>query len=99
MEKYQKWGITYDNLMDLRTLGLIDMSMGVAAGYDIGNGKEAAKVKYFDLEYQFNHPKKVNVGNVVFTKSGVALQRMVQARKIEEFWEKLCLPLFKRHDV
>ncbi|MCD8188725.1 MAG: DUF2806 domain-containing protein [Clostridiales bacterium] len=98
LDEYKKWGITLDYLVDLKSLGLIEMDSGITNGYSLVSNEFPAKVTYFDLEYQMQYTDTVSVGVVLFTKSGMALRRMIQAKKIDGFWEKYCLPQFKIHD-
>ena len=94
--EYQKFGITYNEIVSLGSLGLIETDFGVnAAGYSLASKEKVAVVKYFENEYTFISEKKnVNVGNVIFTKSGLALRKAITVQAVEGFWEEFCKPLW-----
>lgn len=97
-EEYQSLiGITFDKLLSLSTLGLIEMELGVlSAGYALSTDMVSAKVIYFDMEYGLSEEEKqIKVGNVLFTKSGQALCQSINVDKVEGFWEEYCLPFWK----
>lgn len=97
-DEYEKWGITFDKIVSLSALGVIETDLGpLATGYQIKGEKKPIKVQYFDLEYKMSDIKEsVHVGNVIFTKSGQALCKAISAEKKEGFWEKYCLPCLKK---
>ena len=90
-------GITFDKLLSLSTLGLIEMELGeLSAGYAITTDNFSQSVTYFDMEYRLpEEEKQIKVGNVLFTKSGQALCRSISVDKLEGFWEKYCLPFWE----
>lgn len=96
LEDYRQFGITFDNLLDLSALGLIEMNMEpLSAGYNITTGSVSDKVIYYDKEYELDGQKSVSVGNVVYTKSGEALVQAIEVEEIEGFWEEYCLPFWE----
>lgn len=98
LDEYKKWGITFDNLVDLKSLGLIEMDIIEAGEFSLESNMFPAKITYFDMEYHLQYTDKVPVGNVLFTKAGMALRRMIEAKKVDGFWEEFCLPQFKSLD-
>ena len=100
-DEYKKWGITFDKIISLSALGVIETDLGpLATGYQIigEKGKGPIKVHYFDLEYEMSDSKEsVSVGNVIFTKSGQALCKAISVEKKEGFWEEYCLPFWKEN--
>ncbi len=98
LDDYSQWGISLDTLVDLKSLGLIEMTTGISNGYSLVSDTPDAKVVYFDSDFQFMHKASVRVGNVIFTKPGMALRNLVGTEKVDGFWEKYCLPLFTRDD-
>lgn len=94
---YEKMGITYDALVNLQALGLIEMNMNAdERTYVFECDKHPITVKYYDKEYYI--PSKYdyfNVGNVIFTKAGSALCRNIEMPEKEGFFEEICIPLWK----
>lgn len=103
-DEYKKWGLTFDKLVSLSALGLIEMDFGpFATGYEMENTKNIKTkivVHYFDLKCEVNTKReKLPIGNVIFTKSGQALCRTISIEKKDGFWEEYCLPLWKKDDL
>ena len=48
-------------------------------------------VRYFDKEYQLKEDESINIGNVIYTKYGVALCKSIEVEEIEGFWEGYCV--------
>lgn len=91
--------INFEKLLSLNTLGLIEMDLGVlSGGYALEVETVPAKVTYFDKEYELSEEKQINLGNVLFTKSGQALCQSIDVNKIDGFWETYCLPLWKKDE-
>lgn len=92
-DEYKKWGINYDKMLNLSSLGLIEMDLGpLAIGYSIECDINPAKVKYYDNEYQFDNQNSVSVGGIIYTKTGQALFNAINVDKCETFWEDYVLP-------
>ena len=100
LDEYKQFGITYDKLVSLRALGLIEMDFGgIATGYNLPSEDEVATAHYFDNEYIYPREKEsVDIGNVIYTKSGQALHRAIVSKKIEGFWEEFCLPWLESYE-
>lgn len=96
-EFYSELGITYNALVDLQALGLIEMNIGVLehtyrAKYDT----LPITICYYDKAYVL--PREMDsfrVGNVIFTKAGQALCSVIEVEKQEGFWEQYCLPIWE----
>ena len=97
-DEYKKWGITFDKIISLVSLGLIEANLGpIAPGYVIESESNPIKVHYFDSEYEMEkETKTVGIGNVLFTKSGQALHRAIFVEKKEKFFEEYCLPMWRK---
>ena len=98
LEEYKKWGITFDKIISLVALGLVEANLGpFATEYVIESESNSIKVLYFDSEYEMEKgTRKVRVGNVLFTKSGLALHKAISVEKKEGFWEEYCLPMWRK---
>lgn len=85
--------ISYDSLLQLETLGLINTELGsFKHGKDIEMKNGCVKASYFDQTYSF--PVNMNVipvDRVVFTKSGEALCRLIEAPKLDSYFETQCV--------
>lgn len=96
-EFYSKLGITYNALVDLQALGLIEMNMGLFDhAYNAKYDRLPITIHYYDKTYVF--PEKMNaisVGNVIFTKAGQALCSVIEVEEQEGFWEQYCLPIWE----
>lgn len=93
---YKQFGITYDKLVNLSALGLIDMSFeSLFSGYILRTDKDSQKVIYFDKEYELSEKREIDIGSVIYTKSGGALCKSLNVEEIEDFWEKYCLPFWE----
>ena len=97
-DEYKKWGITFDKIISLVALGLIEANLGpIAPEYVIESESNPIMVHYFDSEYEMEKgTKTVRVGNVLFTKSGQALHRAISVEKKEGFFEEYCLPMWRK---
>lgn len=95
---YNSIGITTGHLLNLQALGLIETSLGpLDTGFGIKNKKTPVTIHYFEKCYTLPHTlANFSVGDVVFTKPGAALCSAVNAEKQEEFFEKLCIPMWER---
>lgn len=94
--EYKSLGITFDNLVSLNALGLIEMDLGtLSSGYVLTTEKVPEKVIYYNKEYELSEEKNISIGNVIFTKSGQALCQSLDVDKIEGFWETYCLPFWE----
>lgn len=92
---YEEFGITFDKLLNLNALGLIEMSLDpLSSGYVLKTDKDLSRVIYFEREYEFSGKKEIGIGNVIYTKSGEALCQSLDLEEIEGFWEKYCLPFW-----
>ena len=93
LDEYKKWGITFDKIISLIALGLIEADLGpIASGYVIESESNPIKVHYFDSEYEMEkETKTVRVGNVLFTKSGQALHRAISVEKKEGFLRNIVI--------
>lgn len=91
--EYEKFGIDFDKLVSLRALGLIEIDFGTTdTGYSLEAKADVLKLQYFDNEYISETKQYVDIGDVIFTKSGQALRNAIVAEEIEGFWENYCLP-------
>ena len=81
---YAKWGITFDNIINLMALGLIEHNLSnLSGGYlvrpDSKKRKKCIRVKYFDYVYEFPQDiQEIEVGHVIFTKTGQALCKTIE---------------------
>lgn len=96
-DEYCKFEITFDKLVSLSALGLIEMDLsGLSFGYSLTSKESLVKIHYYDNEYNvFRDEKKIDIGNVIFTKAGLALCKSIDVEKINGFWEEYCLPFWK----
>lgn len=98
LDDYKKWGISFDSLVNMRAIGLIEMDFGFATGYTVTSTELPNKITYFENEYCFSHNMSTFVGNVIYTKCGKELCNVLEVEEIEGFWSGYCLPLFRSHD-
>lgn len=89
--------LTFDKLVNLKSLGLIEMDLDLFFhSYALEAKTLPAEVIYFDEKYILSENKEINVGKAIFTKSGQALCQSINANKIEGFWEEFCLPFWEK---
>lgn len=90
--KEQGSPITYDDYVELQSLGLIECTFLPFGGYKemIPDG---TIIHYFDESYE-NLVKdgSINIGSVIFTKAGHELASVIETEKIEGYFETYCLP-------
>lgn len=97
-DKYEQFGITLSSLIDLSALGLIQMDLSpLFPGYSLVAKKTPAIIKHYDAEYEFDE-NTIEIGNVIFTKSGTALMLSIDTDKIEGFFEEYCLPFWQKKE-
>jgi len=89
-------GLTFDKLVSLNSLGLIEMDLSaIFPGYALTVEEIPAKVIYYDKVYELSEENEISVGNVIFTKSGQALCQSIDVDRIEGYWEAYCLPFWE----
>ena len=94
-----EFGLSLDSLIQLESIGLLKMEGGFSPGYALihdGNNTGEQSVRYFGKSMKL--PDKMNsfpIGQVLFTKDGYALWKVVAATEIDGFWEKTVVPLIK----
>ena len=96
---YKKLGLTYDMLVNLQSLGLIEISFFLGDNSYSYTIEDESKIiiKYFDESFELpNEIKSFNCGNVIFSKSGEALCGVINADKIDGFFSEQCIPIWKR---
>lgn len=91
-------GLTYDGLVDLKAIGLIEMDFPMIGNNAfIAGGLVNPVVRYFGHTYRFaDGTESVPVGNVIFTRVGHALCRAVGQQEQESFFENCCIPFWER---
>lgn len=98
--EYGQFGITFDCLVNLRALGLIEMDFGPTfPGYVLTTDDQSAKVLYHGKEYKPSDENRLKVGVVIFTKTGDALCESINVDEVEGFWETYCLPFWEEKNT
>lgn len=94
---YEKKGISFDGLVNLKALGLIDTSIGkLNPEYTNQYNVFPSNIYYFDKGYQpLENMNQIPVGNVIFTKTGQALCQVIETKGHENFVEEYCIPYWK----
>lgn len=97
-EYYRNLGINYGDLVELQSVGLIEISFGLVDASFAHTPKVAPIiVHYHDQEYTIpNNTGEFKVGNVVYTNAGEALCRTITAQKIAGFLEERCIPFWEK---
>lgn len=106
-EIYHKYGITYESLSDLQSFGLIQIDTGRYSlispdkAYEYTCIKSPIILHYFDEEYTYpNDMQTLSTGNVMFTKSGAALckviTKVITVEKRPDFFKTYCIPYFEK---
>lgn len=93
IDKYAQWGLALDTLIDLTSLGLINTNSN---SYFLASETGETTVQYFDEIYPLSETKRIAVGGAIFTKAGEALYHSICVEKLDGFYEKICLPYWKR---
>ena len=103
LKEYSQYGITLDSLVNLESLGLISSSLGLFAGEFALSDKDNNEgvLRYYNHEFVFQKENdseilRANIGNVVFTRSGMALYKALKVEEIEGFWESYYIPYLRR---
>lgn len=84
-------GINLNELIDLQSLGLINIADGLTE-YSM-NCATSVVAQYHDQKYEL--PKEFPVGDVLYTRIGQVLCGAVLAEKIEGFFDDICIPYWK----
>ncbi len=93
---YGQTGLTFDDICQLETLGLVKMEHGMFAG---GYGVDLTRItvpsqciSYHGKSVKVKEEiKRVIVGTVMFTKDGCALYKAVDPKQLRGFWEEIIL--------
>lgn len=107
-ELYAKYGITFESLSDLQSFGLIQLDTGRFSltapdrAYVYTCIKSPMILHYFDEEYTYpDDIKAFPTGNVMFTKSGEALSKIITkvitVEKQADFFKTYCIPFFEKN--
>ena len=97
---YNELDITYDGLVNLQSIGLIDMNFGMAESSYVQTLVESSgrDVHYHDMVYSLpEHLSNFPVGNVIYTSAGNSLCRAITPTKVEGFFEEKCVPFFNEY--
>lgn len=95
---YDDIGLTLDTLLDLKAIGLIEYEPSSSAFSESPYRISAAgpEIYYFDETYLLPKGETTfDTGCVVYTRSGAALCRAITVEKIDGFFQKYCIPLWK----
>lgn len=94
----QKIGISYDDLLNLQSVGLIETHFsGFGSRVYVTAEVTPVVIHYFDEEYRLPKGRsKFRAGRVVYTKAGQALCRAVKPQKIEGFFKECCIPVWEK---
>lgn len=96
---YKSIGITYDDLVDLQSVGLIKIDFGlVTSSYNQTVDESPTNIHYHDQVYSLPaNELEFPVGNVIFTGAGNALCRTIAPEKVEGFFEEKCVPFWEAY--
>ena len=99
-EYFDAMGLSYDVLVDLKSVGLIDVDIPVIGDDSyIQTDLTSPKVWYFGSTYTLPDGKDtIDMGNVIFTRIGKALCKAVGQEKVDDFFEKCCVPFWQLRD-
>ena len=95
---YDDIGLTLDTLLDLKAIGLIEYEPSSSAFSESPYRISAAgpEIYYFDETYLLPKGETTfDTGCVVYTRSGEALCKAITVEKIDGFFQKYCIPLWK----
>lgn len=97
-EYYKENGITFELLVELQSIGLIETSLGImAASYRVNFYDSKVPLKYFSQEYFLPEGESsINLGNVIYTKAGTALCLAVQSKELPGFLTERCIPVWEK---
>ena len=84
-------GINLDDLIDLQSLGLINVAAGLTS-YSL-KCDTSVVAQYHDQKYEL--PNEFPVGDILYTRIGEVLCGAVFAEKIEGFFDDVCIPYWK----
>lgn len=90
------YGITFDALIDLQALGLIEIDLSEDDPYVIEELIPPGEIHYYDETYYL--PEGVTSfasGNVIFTRIGESLCKVITVEKVDGFFQKYCVPLWE----
>ena len=98
IKDYEQWGIIFDKLVDLDALGLINFGDNFLSLYSLEADRKGCDVIYYDKRHNVKGSDRLNIGNVIYTKQGMALYKALSHayEKIDGFWETICIPNFKK---
>lgn len=94
----EKIGISYDDLINLQSVGLIETHFsGIGTELYVTAMETPVVIRYFNEEYRLpDGVDRFNVGRVVYTKAGQALCQAVEPQKIDRFFEEYCIPNWEK---
>lgn len=93
--------LSYDALIDLKALGLIEVDFELLGDSAfVQSDLTSPTVSYFGDTYTLpKYRKAIVVGGVVFTRVGEALCEAIGQEKVDDFFEKCCLPFWKMFEA
>lgn len=93
-------GVNFDKLLSLNALGLIEMNLGMLDScYVLESDQLPAVITYYGKKYESPKKLRINVGNVLFTKTGQALYHSIEVGEVDGFWEKFCVPFWEETEL
>ena len=92
---YRSIGINLNTLIELQSLGLIKMGETLTT-YSLKLTTPVV-VNYHGEEYCLSN--SFPVGEVVYTRNGEVLCSVVKPEKVDGFFEKICVPLWKKENA
>ncbi|MBQ7768057.1 MAG: DUF2806 domain-containing protein [Oscillospiraceae bacterium] len=96
---YKALGITYDALVNLQSVGLINMEFGLAESAYVQTRDAVCSddIHYHDKVYSLTAGQsEFPVGNVIYTGAGNSLCHAIVPSKVEHFFEEKCIPLWNK---
>lgn len=93
---YEQWNITFDSIMNLQALGLVAANLGdFFEGYAVSSTMSTT-ANYYGKKIDLSPPNELPVGCAVYTKTGDALAKAIDATPIAGFMEEMCIPFWKK---
>ncbi len=89
---YKSIGVILDDLIELQSLGLINM-----CDFDTYFKKCAGPVDIYYNEQKYHSEAYFPVGKAVYTRIGDALCGAVHPEKVDDFFEKICVPAWDKY--
>lgn len=85
----EKYGLSYNNLVDLASIGLIEINALAGYKHSFGNKETRKKLILGEHVVEIVDKDRIKVGQVIFTNQGDELSKIIDRKVREDYFEEI----------